>query len=100
MVTMRLQISYDIAEDILVQGDYMNDTLQKLQDAVIVTKVLFILPVMLRKYLAIYLNPYITSHWYICFLVITLTEVLWLAFLLFFVFLVFPEASGSTLLLV
>lgn len=100
MVTMRLQISYDIAEDILVQGDYMNDTLQKLQDAVIVTKVLFILPVMLRKYLAIYLNPYITSHWYICFLVITLTEVLWLAFLLFFVFFVFPEASGSTLLLV
>lgn len=49
MVTMRLQISHDIAEDILVQGDYMNDTLQKLQDAVIMTKVLNILPVMLRN---------------------------------------------------
>ncbi|XP_042063631.1 chloroplast sensor kinase, chloroplastic [Salvia splendens] len=34
----RSEISYDIVEDILVQGDYMNDTLQKLQDAVYLTK--------------------------------------------------------------
>lgn len=42
-----MQISYDIVEDMLVQGDYMNDTLQKLQDAVYLTKVLFL---MLRKH--------------------------------------------------
>lgn len=46
MMIMILQISYDIVEDILVQGDYLNDTLRKLQDAVYLTKVLFLLPVM------------------------------------------------------
>ncbi|KAK4488807.1 hypothetical protein RD792_004597 [Penstemon davidsonii] len=34
----RSEISYDIVEDILVQGDHMRDTLQQLQDAVYVTK--------------------------------------------------------------
>lgn len=34
-----LQISHDIVEDILVQGDRMRDTLQQLQDAVYFTKV-------------------------------------------------------------
>ncbi|KAL1565219.1 quinolinate synthase [Salvia divinorum] len=34
----RSEISYDVVEDILVQGDYINDTLQKLQDAVYLTK--------------------------------------------------------------
>ncbi|XAR48114.1 Histidine kinase [Bertholletia excelsa] len=32
------EISYDIVEDILVQGDHMRDTLQQLQDAVYLTK--------------------------------------------------------------
>ncbi|KAG8640089.1 hypothetical protein MANES_13G022900v8 [Manihot esculenta] len=32
------QISYDIVEDIIVQGDQMKDTLQELQDAVYLTK--------------------------------------------------------------
>lgn len=36
---MRLQISYDIVQDIVVQGDHMRDTLQQLQDAVYLTKV-------------------------------------------------------------
>ncbi|KAL6969377.1 quinolinate synthase [Sarracenia purpurea var. burkii] len=35
----RSEISYDILEDILVQGDRMRDTLQQLQDAVYLTKV-------------------------------------------------------------
>lgn len=35
-----LQISYDIVEDIIIQGDRLRDTLQELQDAVYVTKVL------------------------------------------------------------
>ncbi|KAK6930946.1 hypothetical protein RJ641_002739 [Dillenia turbinata] len=34
----RSEISYDIVEDILVQGDRMRDTLQQLQDAVYLTK--------------------------------------------------------------
>ncbi|ONI30353.1 hypothetical protein PRUPE_1G246300 [Prunus persica] len=34
----RSEISYDIVEDILVQGDHMKDTLQQLQDAVYLTK--------------------------------------------------------------
>ncbi|XP_043726082.1 chloroplast sensor kinase, chloroplastic [Telopea speciosissima] len=34
----RSEISYDIVEDILVQGDHMRDTLQQLQDAVYLTK--------------------------------------------------------------
>lgn len=34
----RSEISYDIAEDILVQGDLLKDTLQQLQDAVYMTK--------------------------------------------------------------
>lgn len=34
-----LQISYDIVEDILVQGDRLRDVLQQLQDAVHLTKV-------------------------------------------------------------
>ncbi|XP_052205059.1 chloroplast sensor kinase, chloroplastic isoform X2 [Diospyros lotus] len=34
----RSEISYDIVEDILVQGDCMRDTLQQLQDAVYLTK--------------------------------------------------------------
>ncbi|KAI8021390.1 hypothetical protein LOK49_LG03G00229 [Camellia lanceoleosa] len=34
----RSEISYDIVEDILVQGDCIRDTLQQLQDAVYVTK--------------------------------------------------------------
>ncbi|KAL0364231.1 UNVERIFIED_CONTAM: Chloroplast sensor kinase, chloroplastic [Sesamum angustifolium] len=34
----RTEISYDIVEDILVQGDHMRDTLQQLQDAVYLTK--------------------------------------------------------------
>ncbi|KAK6252461.1 hypothetical protein QUC31_014181 [Theobroma cacao] len=34
----RSEISHDIVEDILVQGDYMRDTLQELQDAVYLTK--------------------------------------------------------------
>ncbi|XP_021833580.1 chloroplast sensor kinase, chloroplastic [Prunus avium] len=34
----RSEISYDIVEDILVQGDRMKDTLQQLQDAVYLTK--------------------------------------------------------------
>ncbi|KAH6815190.1 chloroplast sensor kinase [Perilla frutescens var. frutescens] len=34
----RSEISYDIVEDILVQGDYIGDTLQELQDAVNMTK--------------------------------------------------------------
>ncbi|WOH16591.1 hypothetical protein DCAR_0936149 [Daucus carota subsp. sativus] len=34
----RSEISYDIAEDILVQGDLLKDTLQQLQDAVYLTK--------------------------------------------------------------
>lgn len=41
MLSLRLkrsEISYDIVEDILVQGDHMRDTLQQLQDAVYVTK--------------------------------------------------------------
>lgn len=36
--TSRSEISYDIVEDILVQGDHMRDTLQQLQDAVHLTK--------------------------------------------------------------
>ncbi|PON64257.1 Histidine kinase-like ATPase, C-terminal domain containing protein [Parasponia andersonii] len=36
--TRRGEISYDIVEDILVQGDRMKDTLQQLQDAVHLTK--------------------------------------------------------------
>lgn len=35
-----LQISYDIVEDIMVQGDRLRGTLQELQDAVFLTKVL------------------------------------------------------------
>ncbi|GFQ03273.1 hypothetical protein PHJA_002471100 [Phtheirospermum japonicum] len=34
----RSEVSYDIAEDIQVQGDHMKDTLQQLQDAVYLTK--------------------------------------------------------------
>lgn len=34
----RSEVAYDIAEDILVQGDVMRDTLQQLQDAVYLTK--------------------------------------------------------------
>lgn len=34
----RTEISYEIVEDILVQGDHMRDTLQQLQDAVYLTK--------------------------------------------------------------
>ncbi|XP_028114616.1 chloroplast sensor kinase, chloroplastic isoform X4 [Camellia sinensis] len=34
----RSEVSYDIVEDILVQGDCIRDTLQQLQDAVYVTK--------------------------------------------------------------
>ncbi|PIA51657.1 hypothetical protein AQUCO_01100488v1 [Aquilegia coerulea] len=34
----RSEISYDVIEDILVQGDRMRDTLQQLQDAVYLTK--------------------------------------------------------------
>lgn len=37
---MLLQISYDIIEDIMVQGDRIRDTLQELQDAVYLTKVI------------------------------------------------------------
>lgn len=33
-----MQIAYEILEDILLQGDYMRDTLQQLQDAVYLTK--------------------------------------------------------------
>ncbi|KAL2547111.1 Chloroplast sensor kinase [Forsythia ovata] len=36
--TSRSEISNDIVEDILVQGDHMRDTLQQLQDAVYLTK--------------------------------------------------------------
>ncbi|XP_027363967.1 chloroplast sensor kinase, chloroplastic isoform X2 [Abrus precatorius] len=36
--TKRSQISYDIVEDILVQGDRLKDVLQQLQDAVYLTK--------------------------------------------------------------
>ncbi|KAK7318665.1 hypothetical protein RJT34_03370 [Clitoria ternatea] len=36
--TKRSQISYDIVEDILVQGDRLRDVLQQLQDAVFLTK--------------------------------------------------------------
>ena len=36
---MRLQISFDIVQDILVQGDHIKDVLQQLQDAVYLTKV-------------------------------------------------------------
>lgn len=36
--TKRSEISYDIVEDILVQGDRMRETLQQLQDAVYLTK--------------------------------------------------------------
>ena len=35
-----LQIAYEILEDILLQGDYMRNTLQQLQDAVYLTKAL------------------------------------------------------------
>lgn len=42
-IYMRLQISYDIVQDIVVQGDHMRDTLQQLQDAVYLTKVCFTL---------------------------------------------------------
>ncbi|XP_061365716.1 chloroplast sensor kinase, chloroplastic [Gastrolobium bilobum] len=38
MQTKRSQISYDIVEDILVQGDRLRDVLQQLQDAVYLTK--------------------------------------------------------------
>ncbi|KAM5567927.1 chloroplast sensor kinase, chloroplastic [Rosa sericea] len=38
MHTKRSEISYDIVEDILVQGDQVKDTLQQLQDAVYLTK--------------------------------------------------------------
>ncbi|XWS63734.1 hypothetical protein CRYUN_Cryun06bG0126900 [Craigia yunnanensis] len=38
MESIFLQISHDIVEDILVQGDRMRDTLQELQDAVYLTK--------------------------------------------------------------
>ncbi|KAK6922291.1 hypothetical protein RJ641_012798 [Dillenia turbinata] len=37
-INMFMQISYDIVQDILVQGDCMKDTLQRLQDAVYLTK--------------------------------------------------------------
>lgn len=40
---MRLQISFDIVEDILMQGDHMRDVLQQLQDAVYLTKVIIYL---------------------------------------------------------
>ncbi|KAK7399602.1 hypothetical protein VNO78_10787 [Psophocarpus tetragonolobus] len=36
--TKRTQISYDIVEDLLVQGDRLRDVLQQLQDAVYLTK--------------------------------------------------------------
>lgn len=39
-----VQVSYDIVEDILEQGDSMRDTLQQMQDAVHLTKVLYLLP--------------------------------------------------------
>ncbi|XP_074561839.1 chloroplast sensor kinase, chloroplastic-like, partial [Curcuma longa] len=35
----RSEISYDIIEDLLVQGDHMKDALQQLQDSVYLTKV-------------------------------------------------------------
>lgn len=35
-----LQISYDIVENIKVEGDHIRDTLQELQDAVHLTKVI------------------------------------------------------------
>jgi len=43
------QISYDIVEDLLVQGDRLKDVLQELQDAVYLTKVLlsFLIIIML-----------------------------------------------------
>lgn len=34
-----MQISYDIIEDMLMQGDQIKDTLEQLQDAVQFTKV-------------------------------------------------------------
>lgn len=37
------QIAYDIVEDIMVHGDQMRDTLQKLQEAVHMTKVLHVI---------------------------------------------------------
>ncbi|GER25352.1 chloroplast sensor kinase [Striga asiatica] len=40
----RSEVSYDIAQDIEVQGEHMRDTLQQLQDAVYLTKVFFLLP--------------------------------------------------------
>lgn len=39
IMNISFQISYDIVEDILVQGDRMRETLQQLQDAVYLTKV-------------------------------------------------------------
>lgn len=36
--TKRGEVSYDIVEDILVQGDHIRDTLEQLQDAVYLTK--------------------------------------------------------------
>lgn len=41
-VVIFLQISYDIVEDILVQGDRMRDTIQELQDAVYLTKAFYL----------------------------------------------------------
>lgn len=38
------QISYDIIEDLLMQGDHMKDALQQLQDSAYLTKVLISLP--------------------------------------------------------
>ncbi|KAG8093373.1 hypothetical protein GUJ93_ZPchr0012g20664 [Zizania palustris] len=37
--TKRNEISYDIVEDILIQGDHLKDALQQIQDAVYLTKV-------------------------------------------------------------
>lgn len=37
------QIAYDIVEDIMVHGDQVRDTLQKLQEAVHMTKVLHVI---------------------------------------------------------
>lgn len=38
-MTLLLQIAHDIVENIVVQGDRIRDTLEQLQDAVLLTKV-------------------------------------------------------------
>ncbi|KAA8533216.1 hypothetical protein F0562_033251 [Nyssa sinensis] len=55
----RSEISHDIVENILVQGDLMNDTLQQLQDAVYLTKanILRYNEETLKKHHSIYAHP-------------------------------------------